>query len=204
MDRYARPGWLGGGGHNQSRGRAAQCAKFADNFQGAPGVSPRFDNAGTFRQISQQRAPRRSGHFRILFNNYGLVDIQSGTLAAVSGGFNGGSIHVAAGTAFNLANFGSSSRLEHHRRRRPHDQRQRQHVGWIVQRHWDSYHHRRPRHFHRHHILHQQHPEYSQRLGDVQRHGHGDALRVEPDRGDAGREHAGDGRQRDELDGWAP
>jgi uncharacterized repeat protein (TIGR02543 family) len=76
-------------------------------FQGAPGISPRLDNAGTFRKSVSSGATTFGFGFGL--NNYALVDIQTGTLAPVSGGFNAGSIQVGAGTLLNLANFGSSA-----------------------------------------------------------------------------------------------
>jgi hypothetical protein len=69
--------------------------------------SPRFDNAGTFRNTGSGTA----NFFNIDFNNYNLVDIQGGILAFDGGGTNTGAISVPAGTTLNLGNgtFSASS-----------------------------------------------------------------------------------------------
>ena len=60
----------------------------------------RFDNAGTFRKTS---AGTTTINNLVSFNNYGTVEIQSGTLSLVGGGLNDGTMDMAAGTTLNLS-----------------------------------------------------------------------------------------------------
>jgi len=57
--------------------------------------SSRFDNAGTFRKNVSQGTTSLSG---LSFNNYGLVDLQSGTLQCTGSFTNSGSVNLAPGT----------------------------------------------------------------------------------------------------------
>ena len=69
------------------------------NFQG--GNTSRFDNAGTFRKSVSTGTTTVSGN--VTFNNYGTVEIQTGTLTLAFGGANSGTYDVSAGTTLNLA-----------------------------------------------------------------------------------------------------
>ena len=63
------------------------------------GGSPRFDNAGTFLTPTNGTTTFSS----VAFNNYGVAQIQGGTLALGGGGANSGSITVPAGTTINFS-----------------------------------------------------------------------------------------------------
>jgi hypothetical protein len=65
------------------------------------GNPSRFDNAGSFRKIGTPGTTTVGN--AIAFNNYGVVDIQSGTLSWGGGGFNGGDINLSAGATLDLA-----------------------------------------------------------------------------------------------------
>jgi hypothetical protein len=65
------------------------------------GSSSRFDNTGTFRKTNSLATTTVSAS--ISFNNYGTVDIQSGTLLLAGGGLNTGAINVSTGATLNLA-----------------------------------------------------------------------------------------------------
>ncbi len=65
-------------------------------------AASRFDNAGVFRK-SVSAGTLTVGGANVTFNNYGTVDIQSGTLNLSGGGRNAGAITVPAGTALNLS-----------------------------------------------------------------------------------------------------
>jgi hypothetical protein len=72
--------------------------------QSAAGITPgagggRFDNAGTFLKTS---AGTTTINNLVSFNNYGAVELQSGTLSLMGGGLNQGSMDVAAGTTLGL------------------------------------------------------------------------------------------------------
>ena len=79
------------------------------NFQSAAslsGSSSRFDNVGTFRK-SLSTATTTVG---VTFNNYGSVDIQTGTLTCNNGTFNNnGSVALSPGTTNILAAGGSEA-----------------------------------------------------------------------------------------------
>jgi hypothetical protein len=57
--------------------------------------SSRFDNAGTFRKNASPGTTTLSG---LNFNNYGLVDLQTGTLQCTGSFTNSGSVNLAPGT----------------------------------------------------------------------------------------------------------
>ena len=60
----------------------------------------RLDNAGTFRKSTQAGATTTGA---INVNNYGIVDIQNGTLSLGGGGTHSGSFNVSAGAALILS-----------------------------------------------------------------------------------------------------
>jgi len=62
-------------------------------------ATSRFDNAGTLRKTSNNGITTVGTRF----NNYGTVEIQSGTLELTGGGANTGSYAVSAGAALNLS-----------------------------------------------------------------------------------------------------
>ena len=70
-------------------------------INGAPGTPPRIDNAGTFRK-SVSSGTTTFG-FGLALNNYGTVEILSGTLFPASGGYNSGSITLANATTLILS-----------------------------------------------------------------------------------------------------
>ncbi|HEX4262948.1 MAG TPA: LamG-like jellyroll fold domain-containing protein [Verrucomicrobiae bacterium] len=72
------------------------------SFIGSPGTVPRIDNAGTFRKSVGSGTTTVGPLYPVLFNNYGSVDIQSGSLT-LSGGANFGDIAVPTNTTLNLA-----------------------------------------------------------------------------------------------------
>ncbi len=67
--------------------------------------APRFDNAGTFRKSSNAG----TALFQIPFNNYGTVDVQSGTLQCGANFLNNGAVTAAAGTTYRMTAGGSGS-----------------------------------------------------------------------------------------------
>ena len=71
------------------------------------GGTPRFDNAGTFRAVTSGTL----AFFNVAFNNYGVTEIQSGTLYLTGGGLNVGTVDVPAGATLNLGsgNFTASA-----------------------------------------------------------------------------------------------
>lgn len=73
----------------------------------------RFDNSGTFQKVTSPGAT--SFTTDVPFNNYGTVDIQTGTITAAYGGLNNGTMTVEAGATFNLSfgtfTFSSASSL---------------------------------------------------------------------------------------------
>jgi hypothetical protein len=74
-------------------------------YQG--GAACRFDNAGTFRiDLNQGTSGFSSG---VSFNNYGLADLQSGTLLCNDSFLNSGAVSVAPGATAQLAGGGSAS-----------------------------------------------------------------------------------------------
>ncbi|HYG24655.1 MAG TPA: hypothetical protein VEH04_17915 [Verrucomicrobiae bacterium] len=60
------------------------------------GGTPRFDNAGTFRKAVHTGT---TAFTSVGFNNFNVVEVQTGTLSLAGGGFNGGAIHIPAGSA---------------------------------------------------------------------------------------------------------
>jgi hypothetical protein len=72
---------------------------------GSGGGSPRFDNAGTFLKSTNGGTTT----FNIPFNNYGTVDIQSGTLLHNGSFINNGSVTLAAGNVHWMGGGGSGS-----------------------------------------------------------------------------------------------
>ncbi len=73
--------------------------------QSAAAITPgggggRFDNAGTFRKTS---AGTTTLNDLVTFNNYGAVELQSGTLSLTGGGLNNGTMVVSPGTTLNLS-----------------------------------------------------------------------------------------------------
>ena len=69
--------------------------------------SGRLDNAGTFRKLSSTGTTTfNSG---VPFNNYGTVDLQSGTLLCNDSFLNNGTVSLAAGATAQLAGGGSAS-----------------------------------------------------------------------------------------------
>src|SRR6185369_18084060 len=62
------------------------------------GGAARFDNAGTFRRTGNGSTP-----VRISFNNYGTVEIQTGTLLLFGGGSSSGEFFVPSGTGLDFA-----------------------------------------------------------------------------------------------------
>ena len=84
-------------------------ARNAGTVSYAAGAVCRFDNAGTFRKsFNPGTNTFGSG---VSFNNYGTVDLQTGTLVLGGGGVNNGTISVPANTSLNLSGgtFNSSS-----------------------------------------------------------------------------------------------
>jgi hypothetical protein len=82
-----------------------------DNQSGASftllGGTPEIDNAGTFRKsIATGTTTVPSG---VTFNNYGLVDLQVGTLVCGGSLANNGTVSLASGTTNRNASGGSSS-----------------------------------------------------------------------------------------------
>ncbi len=60
----------------------------------------RLDNAGTFRKTS---AGTTTLNDLISFNNYGAVELQSGTLSLTGGGLNNGAMDISAGATLNFS-----------------------------------------------------------------------------------------------------
>jgi hypothetical protein len=67
----------------------------------------RFDNAGTFRKSLSTGTNTFDGAFN--FNNYGVVELQSGTLLCIGGFLNNGAITLSAGTTNRLGGSGSGT-----------------------------------------------------------------------------------------------
>jgi len=67
----------------------------------------RFDNSGTFRKSATTGATTIGAG--VSFNNFGVVEVQSGTLSLAGGGTNVGTYNLAAGTTFNLSGGAFSS-----------------------------------------------------------------------------------------------
>ena len=68
------------------------------NYASNPGS--RFDNAGTFRKSTGGTTTLFGG---LVFNNYGAVEIQAGTLVLGGGGTHNGTFDVPAGTTLSLS-----------------------------------------------------------------------------------------------------
>jgi hypothetical protein len=78
----------------------------AQNSASLSGSSAEFDNAGTFRKS----ASAGTTTLGILANNFGLIDIQTGTLLCNNSTFaNNGSVTLAAGTTNRLSGGGSAT-----------------------------------------------------------------------------------------------
>ena len=67
----------------------------------------RFDNAGTFRKSGNAGTTTVGGN--LAFNNYGTVDVQSGTLLCNGNFLNNGALILATGTTNRIAGNGSAS-----------------------------------------------------------------------------------------------
>ncbi|MBI5385683.1 MAG: autotransporter-associated beta strand repeat-containing protein [Verrucomicrobia bacterium] len=99
--------WTGGNiaiGNNVSitnRAGALFEVRHAANLNYTFTVGPRFDNAGTFRKTVSAGTTTVAGG--MAFNNYGTVEIQSGTLNLGGGGVNDSTFDLGAGTALNLS-----------------------------------------------------------------------------------------------------
>jgi hypothetical protein len=76
-------------------------------YWGANGAVPRFDNAGTFRKTTGTGSTTFNTSFA--FNNYGAVEVQSGTLVCSGTFLNNGSVTLSAGTTNRIAAGGSGS-----------------------------------------------------------------------------------------------
>jgi hypothetical protein len=104
--------WTGSGGIGlgpgviTNRPGALFHAQNAAQFQAAVGVN-RFDNAGTFRKsISTGTTTVQSG---VSLNNFGTVELQSGTLQCNGNFTNNGAVTLSAVTTNRLANGGSAT-----------------------------------------------------------------------------------------------
>jgi hypothetical protein len=76
----------------------------------AQGGACRFDNAGTFRKSLDSGTLTFNVSFSTLaFNNYGAVDLQTGTLQCNGSFFNPGSVTLSAGTTNRLSGGGSGN-----------------------------------------------------------------------------------------------
>ncbi len=83
------------------------------SFVNTYGTSPRFDNAGIFRKITGTGTTTFNtfyAAFPFPFNNYGMVDFQTGTLE-FKGQFNhsGGPITIPSGSVLRLSGGGTAT-----------------------------------------------------------------------------------------------
>jgi hypothetical protein len=102
--------WAGAPGINVNNVVITNCPGALFHVQnaatlGSGGGTPRFDNAGTFRKSANSGTMT----FNIPFNNYGDLDLQTGTLHHNASFINNGSVAVAAGATHRMGNSGSGS-----------------------------------------------------------------------------------------------